>query len=533
MSQKIIIFAPANFILRMKKFLQHTPLLLTSAVLLCGLTCGCFDDNQSETIYTDEHNALITSVTLGNNSNVCSGLSNYTFTVDNLGQSDPELLERCHDLWDQNEKYSDGTNKYQNLTPGIVFNADSLPIGTIADSITVTINHSTLSALHVYQYDEELNLLNHTNFKDTQVVWFDDYAVTRLELTAQDGYTRKNYFMKVNVAKVSGDTIKWHYLAKGLYDMAEVTDQTVDTLGETLYWFTTLSDGSNQVRTAPLMSNLTSWSEAETVSAPSTLNLSTLLAWRNQFYAVGDGALLTSTDGKTWTVASSAQTFVSLLGIQLATQKDSEHLSAIIDQEGAKHFSRSEDGKTWTLDEMMTDGVRSSVVPAEFPIKDFSRPISVAANQKGGNSSSRIYISGGTLADGSLTSSTWSCDGRQWAEFPQIYLAPQKRGTIVRYTLDSDYPDSFWIMQTGEMANGAVSDTLYFSENRGVSWKRLSLEYLRYGDTAPLAPFGCSSAILQPKTYSIYFIGGKDKEGNQQSNIVTGQLPKLAMKKKR
>jgi hypothetical protein len=108
-----------------------------------------------------------------------------------------------------------------------------------------------------------------------------------------------------------------------------------------------------------------------------------------------------------------------------------------------------------------------------------------------------------------------------------------KRASIVRYTLDVDSPDSFWILQPGEMNGGAMTDTLFFSQNRGVTWKRLPLEYLRYGDTAPIAPYGATSAFCQPKSYSIFFIGGKDQEGKQQSNIVTGQLVKLAMRKKR
>lgn len=529
-----------NHYLRTRKFNSSMNLLtkeisrtMTSAAVMVCLLSSCWDDNTSETIVTDYHNALINSVTLGTNANVCSALANYTFTIDHLGTSDTELVERCRSLWDVNEKANDGTDRYYVLEPGIIFNVDSLPVGSIADSIKVTLSTYS-SAVYIYQYDEELQLKKRTNYADTQIVWFDDYAVNRIEVLAKDGYTKKSYFMKMNVHQTSSDTIRWHYAAVELFNMSDVIDQRVDTIGTDLYWYGTLSDQSQWVRTASLTGNVKEWSEACTVSAPAPLQLGTLYNWKNTLYAVAtDGVLLSSTDGKQWNAASSDFTFVNLLGNQLAAQDITEHLCAIVQHDGNYHFGRSEDGTTWMLDTLIIDDERTSRLPADFPISDYSRPIAVAQNIRLGNNSSRIYISCGVKADGTLTASTWSTDGRQWAEFKQGFLRPNRRASIVRYTLNADHPDTFWIMQTGEMENGAVSDTLYFSENNGVTWKRLSREFPQYGDTSPLNPFGCSSAFYNPKDYTIYFFGGKDLQGRQQSDIAAGQLISLAMKKKR
>ena len=505
-----------------------------SAALLACLLSSCWDDNNSETIVTDTHNALINSVTLGTNANVCSALANYSFTIDHLGVSDTALIERCRPMWDKNKKDANGNDIYIIQQPGILFNVDSLPAGSIPDSIKVTLSCNSPYSVAFYQYDEADALVNYINYADTQIVWFDDYAVTRIEVTAKDGYTKKSYFMKVNVHKTMADTIRWHYAALNLFDMTNVVDQRVDTLGTDLYWYGTQNDQSQWVRTSSLIGDVKQWSEATTLSTTSPLNLGTLLHWNGQLYAVGtDGTLLTTTDGKQWNVASSDYTFVNLLGCQMAARGDQEHLCAIVQYDGGYHFGRSDNGTAWKLDSLIIDDVRTSQLPADFPVSDYSRPISTGANLRLGNNSSRIYISGGVKADGTLTASTWSTDGKQWAEFKQGYLRPNKRPSIVRYTLDNDYPDTFWIMQTGEREDGSVSDTLYFSQNNGVTWKRLSREFPQYGDTSPLTPFGGSSAFYNPLDYTIYFFGGKDVNGAHRSHIVSGQLTSLAMKKKR
>lgn len=525
MSQKICIFAPANFYLIMIQFKKQISSFVIGTLAIAGMLSSCWDNNESETVVTNYNNALVTKVSMNNNNNVCKDLSSYGFTIDQLGTSDETLTENCRKLWSVDE-YS--------LLPGIIFNPDSLPVGSEADSIKLSITATYAYKVEIFQYDKDLHLKNYTNFKDTQIVWFDDYAVTRIQVTASNRLTNKSYFLKINTHQCMTDTIRWKYLTKDLFDMTEVVDQRVDTIGTNLYWYTSLSDGSQQVRRADLLGNVAEWSDPVTVVSPAPVDLNTLLNWQDKIYGVGtNGLLLSTTDGTSWTTASSDYTFVSILGIQLAAKEYDEHLCAIATIDGKSQFVRSDNGTSWSIDSLIIGSDTTSVVPDNFPVTGFTRPISVAADIRKGKTTSRIYISGGVLADGSLTASTWSSDGFQWAEFAQTQMPAMRRASIIRYTLDQDHPDTFWIMQTGEMAGGHVSDTLYYSENSGVTWKKLYREHLKLGDTYEIDPFGCSSAFFNPQSYRIYFIGGKNNEGKQESNIVTGALPNLSMLKKR
>lgn len=509
----------------MNLFKKQITYTLISAFALTSMFTACIDDNKSETVITDFNNALITNVSLSSNSKVCYNLNSYAFTIDHLGNSDRALIDSTRSLWQVNE-YS--------LEPGILFNPDSLPVGSIADSIKVSLSYSSPYKVEFFQYDKDLVLQKKTNFADTQIIWFDDYAVTRIQVTASNGSTNKSYFMKINVHTCSTDTIMWKYLCKELFDMNQVIDQRVDTLGTDLYWYTSLADGTQEVRTADLTGDVSQWSEAQSVTAPAQVELGSLVNLKGNLYAVGaDHSLLSSNDGIAWQVASTDFAFVNLLGIQPKSKKNDEHFCAIAKQGDDYHFVRSDDGNAWTLDTLIINDDSTSLVPEGFPLYDYTRPISVEADFNSSSTTSRIYISGGMKADSTLTASTWSSDGSTWVEFNQRILPPMKRATIIRYTLDIDNPDSFWIMQTGEMKNGYVSDTLYFSQNSGVTWKKLPREYYRLGDTYRIDPFGCSSGFYNPKDYRIFFIGGKNNNGEQESNIITGQLFNLAMKKRK
>lgn len=477
--------------------------LIICAFALCLSLSSCLGGDDSETIVTNMQNATITAFSVSNNDNVCPNLSSYAFTIDNFGTSDPQLSARVPNS-------------------GIIFNADSLPVGSVPDSLTIDLEYKALSSIVFTQYNEAGNIRNTVNYADTQYVSFDDYATTRLDLVSSDGKYKKSYFVKINVHQVTGDTVRWQYLANDVCDATAITDQAVEAVGNTLYWFKEYDKAYVTVATADISTPKT-WSDDKDVVADDMPVLSTIYSWNGTLYAAGkDGSMMTSADGQNWTTTAIDAKFVGILGLQYATKYYNEHLHAIVEKDGAYRFAKTYDGINWETGDLCPEG---------FPVRNFSHPVSDAAKPQSGNVTSRLYVVGGETADGTVISSTWSCDGNSWAEFQQGFMPAMTRPAIIQYTLDTDAPKSFWIMWPGVAADGSVSNKLYFSENKGVTWKVLKTEFSKYADTDKIAPVGGVSGVMNPANYWLYFFGGVDAEGKQQTDIFGGQLMQLIFDK--
>ena len=477
--------------------------LIICAFALCLSLVSCLGGSDSETIYTNMQNATITSFSVSDNDDVCPNLSSYTFTIDNYGKSDPQLSARVPNS-------------------GIIFNADSLPVGSIPDSLTISLEYKALSSIVFTQYNESGNIRNTVNYADTQYVSFDDYATTRLDLVSSDGQYKKSYFVKINIHKVAGDTVRWQYVAKDLWDTAEIADQAVAAIGDGLFWFKEYDSSLVTVCTADI-NNPKMWSEETDIVSTDSPSLASIYSWNNTFYAAGkDGSVMTSTDGINWNSTESAVRFVSILGVQFATKNYNEHLHAIVKDGDAYRFAKTFDGINWEIGDLCPEG---------FPVRNFSQPLSDKAKPQAGNVTSRLYIVGGETANGDMTSSTWSCDGFSWAEFQQGFMPAMTRPAIIQYTLDTDAPKSLWILWPGINASGIANNDIYFSENKGVTWKLFKREFSKYADTKKIMPVGHVSGILNPNNYWMYFFGGIDSEGKQQANIFGGQLMTLVFDK--
>jgi hypothetical protein len=463
-----------------------------------------------------ENDAVLTAFSLSDNDSVCSSLSSYGFTIDQYGTSDVSLSEQWGGA-------------------GIIFNSDSLPLGSVPDSVVVSLSYSSPSSVLFFQYDAQGQVLDTVNFASQTYLDFSQCALTRMEITAEDLITKRSYIVKINIHTVEGDTIHWKYTAQSVWENNDLSDQHVEPLGENLYWY--LQNGEGQyVAQQALEGDLTSWGEASALQTTSALNLRTMYTWNNRSYAISQegGKLMTSTDATTWTevsttffgttadASSTTVEFVNLLGVSLKTRLMDETLFAIVRSADTYYFATTTEGQTWQLGEQLPDN---------FPVEGYTRPISVAARPSLGTVTSRFYIVGGKTADGTLISSTWTCDGTQWAEFKQPYLPAMSGASIARYTTDTDYPETFWILFSGETTSG-TSNTLYFSENSGVTWRKLYMEYPEFTDNSAFTPVAYTSAFVT-SDYRILLLGGRDADGAQRTDVATGQLIKLTFQKRR
>lgn len=502
---------------------------LACALILATSLASCLDSNESETVVTNYYNAIVTKFTLEENSNVCSGLSGYSFTIDNYGLSDDSIHSRFPN-------------------DGIIFNPDSLPVGSIADSIKVSLTFSAPDSIYFQLYDVNGALGQYSSFSKDSALYFASYPDCRMTVVARGG-NKKTYHIKVNVHKVNGDTIVWHNYTDELWADMNITDQRTDTLTGTYCWFVEEDGQRAKLSKAQIGATPANWQPMADVIVPEgdLLDLTTLYNWHDALYAVGknSGRLLRSTDGYNWEVSDQSHTFQAILGNQYKMQDvygnwNSDSLNAIIRVDDRYHFAVSANAIDWEV---------RQTIPAEFPISGFSRPIWTPARNKYGNLTSRLYLVGGITAQGQLTSSTWSCDGwsdmqqgPNWAEFPQSELKPMQGASVLEYAIDSDSPKAFWILQPGITATGEVPTnrlfgklytTLYYSEDNGVSWHRLSRYYTQYADNTPIGQVSCSSAFYNPRTYQMYFFGGRYADGAFKTSVWGGALNSLTFDKKR
>jgi len=509
------------------KIFQHISGMVLAVIFALGLS-SCLNSNESETVYTNVYNTIVTGFSLSDNTNVCSSLSGYSFTIDNYGLSDDSI----HQLYPND---------------GIIFNPDSLPVGTIADSVKVTLTYSSPDSIRMWLYDTNGELGQYAGYNSDSALYFASYPDAKIVVSANGNH--KTYHVKINVHKVNGDTIVWHDYTDELWADMNITDQRTDTLNGRYFWYTEVDGMSNKVSTALMGGTPSQWQPMANVIVPDgdLLDLSSLYNWHDALYAVGQrsGRLLTSSDGYNWETIGEGLKFQTILGNQHKTADvygkwNSDSLNAIVRVDDSYHFAVSADAHQWTIEQQ---------IPSNFPITGFTRPVWTAARSNYGNLTSRLYIVGGKTADGSLTASTWSCDGwdekqhgPNWAEFPQDELKPLYGASLLEYTIDSDYPKTFWILQPGIMADGTIPcnklyaklyTTLYYSEDSGVSWHRLSRYYTQYADNSDLGQISCSSAFADPKTFQMYFFGGVRADNTFKTSVWGGTLNSLTFEKLR
>ena len=486
------------------------------------------DSKEAETIITDYNNAIVTAFSLVDNTDVCPSLSSYKFTIDNYGRSDEEIHSKFPD-------------------DGIIFNPDSLPVGSIADSVKVSLTFAKPDSAYFKLYDPWGKLEQYSNYSADSALYFASHPDCRLTVVAHG--VRKTYHIKVNVHKVKGDTMVWKNYTEELWAGMNISDQRTDTLKGQYHWYVEEDGRTTQMSTAAIGSDLRQWQPMATVEVEGgdILDLKTLYNWHDALYAIGkvSNKLFASTDGIHWAPACQEQTFAAILGNQYRTKDvhgnwSSDSLNAIVHMDGRLHFATSADASQWTVQQE---------IPENFPVSGFSRPIYTEARSEYGNLTSRLYITGGVTQQGELVAGTWSCDGWSadvkgvnWGWFEQNEMPAMQGATVVEYTFDVDRPKSIWILHPGITSTGGVPTnklfgqphaTLYYSQDHGVSWHRLSRYYTQYADNTPVGLVASNSGFCSNEDYHIRFFGGRNDDGTFKTSVWGGILNSLTFTPKK
>ncbi len=342
------------------------------------------------------------------------------------------------------------------LTHGVIFNADSLPVGTDVTKLVPVISYaSSASAVTLTQsggkYTGEIDYK--TNPSDS--VDFSGKVV--LKITAEDKTTTRSYDIKVNVHTMDPDSLIWDRVETLKMPSRMGSPEQQKTVGykDTSYTLVKESDGSYTLAVATDL-QVGEW-EVHVPTLDFEPDVRTLNATSDQLFLLDStGTLHTSADGLTW--ENTGCIWTNIIGAY----------------DDAMLGMRSEGGKLlhtcWPADA----GYAETPVSSDFPLSEYTDFVQFS------NRWTTLpvgFLVGGRLADGSLTDKTWGFDGDHWAVLSEGMTPKISGATLVPYfvyrkTSSSLMQTEFsvWMLIGGIRFDGKSNRTIYVSYDNGVNW---------------------------------------------------------------
>lgn len=342
------------------------------------------------------------------------------------------------------------------LNEGVIFNADSLPVGTDVTKLVPVIKYaSSVSAVTLTQSGgkttEEIDYKSNPN----DSVDFSGKVV--LKITAEDKTTTRSYNIKVNVHKVEPDSLVWDRLAVTPMPsrLGSPKNQKTVKYKDTSYSLIEESDGSYTLAVATDL--LAGEWDKRIPSFDFAPNVRTLNSSSDKLYILDTaGVLHTSSDGMSW--ENTGNTWVNIIG-----SYDDKMLG--IRRDGGKLMHTM-----WPADAAHPE----MEIREDFPIEGYSDFVQYS------NRWTTLpigFMCGGRCEDGTVTDKTWGYDGDNWAVLSEGMMPKLEGATIVPYfvyrktsssLVQKDF--SVWMLIGGMVDEGYYNFQIYLSYDNGVNW---------------------------------------------------------------
>lgn len=342
------------------------------------------------------------------------------------------------------------------LNHGVIFNADSLPVGTSVSKLVADITYSTsASAVTLTQSGGAKE--GEIDYKSSPTDTIDFSGKVVLSITAEDGTTKKEYRIKVNVHKCEPDSLTWDQLAVTPMPSrlgSPKAQKTVAYKGTT-YTMIEESDGSYTMAVATdLIAG--DWSK-ETPALDFEPDVRSMAATETSLCILDRAGLLhTSADGLTW--SNTGLEWTSIIGAYGDTMLG-------LRQSGGKLVHTC-----WPAEA----GYAETEVKAGFPVAGRSNMVQFSNRW---TTLPISFLTGGLTADGSVSGATWGFDGDHWEILSQGMTPRVEGATIVPYyvyrkTTSSLVQTEFsvWMLIGGRFEDGTPNLTIYTSYDNGVNW---------------------------------------------------------------
>lgn len=233
----------------------------------------------------------------------------------------------------------------------LVYNPDSLPVGTHTESIV----------FNTFTYSSGISIKSLGTGRDTTFVYSDstDFSAPRtLTVYAADGSNKRNYTFDIRVHNEDGDSVQWQHIAHSSSNAVAsfVESRSVINNGS-LYVFGTLPNGTSQVVCTSVSAPTFDTAENISTSEGNAVDARSVHHFKDAFYSVSNGKVVTSPSGKgEWEQLADSYDFDCIA----ATSDDS--LYAIADGQ----IMASADGINWNVsgcdevDKMPTSEISSA-----------------------------------------------------------------------------------------------------------------------------------------------------------------------------
>ncbi|MDE6681277.1 MAG: DUF5018 domain-containing protein [Muribaculaceae bacterium] len=401
------------------------PLTLTATMLGGAASCNK-DSGSSITEYETAVSVAVTKFTLTADTKVMDNLDQVFFSID--------------------------------LTHGVIFNADSLPVGTKVTKLIPVITYPSDVSAAELRIDDGTEVTT-VDYKSNPTDSIDFTRPVQLTLTGGDGVTKSVYTIKINVHTNDPDSVIWDRIAgTSLPSRLEnpIAQKTVKWHDSVL----TMIEESDGTYTAATTEDLTTanWTRTE-VSTDAKMRVSTLAVTPSALYILSENVeLFSSSDGSEWT--STGETWLNTIGAY------GDVLLGIGGNavSGLRHVNYP------------ADSLPETALENDFPIDGYSAFAAVTSDW---SDKPVGVMTGGRLADGTLTAATWGFDGDTWTRL-DISSPPAIEGaTVVPYYIYRQTSTTWiqtefdvWLLFGGRLSDGSLNSSVYVSYTNGVNWSK-------------------------------------------------------------
>lgn len=405
--------------------------------ILFSIGCGSKSD---EYYYVSYNNTMVKSFALVDDESVLPNLDKIFFTID--------------------------------LDKALIYNADSLPYGTDISGIAIMATFNSASSVMVYYESGGTTQRYNYLYDATTKIDFteSENGGVRMSVVAADGYTTRDYLIKVNVHKVAADSLYWQKLETNALPASTAGSASAKCIKIDDRYCLFYENAAGEPKMVS-STDMNTWSNEIGISAPESTDWRSLVLVENTLFVSRNGVLYSCNDFSTFTFTESPFLDPDNLLITSIIGAFNNKLLAVVTDSDATFSHIAID---------ISDGsYTTSVLPDNFPTSGFSSPV-ILSSQWG---SPQLVIACGTLKSGKLTNAIWGFDGNSWAILNNLDsggsgapITPRTGATLFPY-YTSVYDEEYDLHKTtltyflfGGWDGTRMTKDLFYTTNLGGTW---------------------------------------------------------------